>query len=390
VVNISANAAASGYTFDDWIGNTSGIANVNASSTTLTMPAANQTITATYEEAGDGPSISSTSGTWSHGNSVTISGGGFGSKSTAAPKIWDDFESGSNSQSIEGEYPIVGPAWDAYTSHGTPPKYCSSGNRTNSALCSRHDFTVSSQYNCSLEYLLVTDTAYFTFWWKYDKDGSDYNRNTKPWVEYGQSDGMWPAAYIGFGNPDYGDGGIRNSVQDQPTMPSDGTLWGSTGLTSVDETWIRIEQYLEQSSPDTSNGTFMTWMHKPYAGTPAITFDMNSGENSYETRTGSSQWRQWHFGSFFARDVEPAGGGGPIDAYIYVDDLYFDVTRARVEIGNASTWSGCTWREIQRPTAWSGSSITVVVNEGGFGSLSGKYVYVVDSEGNVNANGYGI
>jgi hypothetical protein len=48
-VSISANGAPSGQQFDQWTGNVSGIANVNASNTTLTMPASNTTITATYE-----------------------------------------------------------------------------------------------------------------------------------------------------------------------------------------------------------------------------------------------------------------------------------------------------------------------------------------------------
>ena len=85
MVSISANAPPSGKTFDKWVGNTSGIANVNASSTSLTIPAANQTITTTYVDAGSGLSISSTSGTWGYGNSITISGSGFGGKSQAAP-----------------------------------------------------------------------------------------------------------------------------------------------------------------------------------------------------------------------------------------------------------------------------------------------------------------
>jgi len=388
VVNISANSPASGKTFDVWIGDTSTIDNVNSASTTITMPSSNVEVTATYADVGSGPAISSTSGTWSDGNSVTISGSGFGTKSTAAPAIWDDFDGGTNGNSIAGQSPVVGPSWDTYTSHGTNPRYSNTGNRTNSTLCSLHDFVVSSQYNCSLEYISVESQVFFTFWWKYTKQQSYYNRNTKPWVEYGQGGGMWPSAYIGFGNPDYGDGSLRNSVQDQP-HPTDGTLWGATNLTSVASDWIRIDQYLEQSSPNVSNGTFKTWVHKPYSG-GGITFDCDSGENVYMTRTSSNNWRQWHFGSFFSRDTEPAGGGLPADGYIYIDDIYFDVTRARVEVGNASTWSGCSQREIQRPTAWSSSSVTVVANEGGFSSLSGKYVYVVDSEGNVNANGYAI
>jgi hypothetical protein len=50
VVPIAANVAPSGKAFDKWTGDTAGIANVNAASTTITMPGANATITATYKD----------------------------------------------------------------------------------------------------------------------------------------------------------------------------------------------------------------------------------------------------------------------------------------------------------------------------------------------------
>jgi hypothetical protein len=49
VVNISANTAPSGQTFDKWTGNTSGVADVNSATTTYTMVSASATITATYK-----------------------------------------------------------------------------------------------------------------------------------------------------------------------------------------------------------------------------------------------------------------------------------------------------------------------------------------------------
>ena len=50
VVDIAADAASSGQDFDEWVGDTSGIASLTSSSTTLTMPAGNQEITATYTD----------------------------------------------------------------------------------------------------------------------------------------------------------------------------------------------------------------------------------------------------------------------------------------------------------------------------------------------------
>ena len=47
-VSIMANAAPQGEEFDKWTGDISGIDNVNAANTTLTMPASAITITATY------------------------------------------------------------------------------------------------------------------------------------------------------------------------------------------------------------------------------------------------------------------------------------------------------------------------------------------------------
>ena len=48
VVNIAADAPQSGYAFSEWTGATQYVADVNASSTTVTMPAQAITVTATY------------------------------------------------------------------------------------------------------------------------------------------------------------------------------------------------------------------------------------------------------------------------------------------------------------------------------------------------------
>ena len=47
-VNLVANAAPAGQQFDQWTGDVADVANVNAASTSVTMPAANATLTATY------------------------------------------------------------------------------------------------------------------------------------------------------------------------------------------------------------------------------------------------------------------------------------------------------------------------------------------------------
>ena len=180
-------------------------------------------------------------------------------------------------------------------------------------------------------------------------------------------------------------GVLRSALIDNPAI-STSTIWGNTTLSEIDGDWMRWEVWLKESTADTSDGTYQLWAHKPYASTPDISLELDSGENQQMTRSGSDTWYQWMFGAYHCTDERSPTAR----SHIYIDDFYFDNTRSRVEIGNASTWSGCTWREIQRPTAWSSSSITVTVNEGGFSSLSGKYLYVVDDDGTVNVNGYGL
>jgi len=49
VVNIVANDPAAGQVFDQWTGDTAHVADVTSANTTVTMPAANVTVTATYK-----------------------------------------------------------------------------------------------------------------------------------------------------------------------------------------------------------------------------------------------------------------------------------------------------------------------------------------------------
>jgi hypothetical protein len=70
--------------------------------------------------------------------------------------------------------------------------------------------------------------------------------------------------------------------------------------------------------------------------------------------------------------------------------MFLDFTQARVEISKNSKWdeSRQIHKEIQIPTAWSSSSITVRLNQGSFQNGETAYLYVIDENGNVNSQGY--
>jgi len=81
------------------------------------------------------------------------------------------------------------------------------------------------------------------------------------------------------------------------------------------------------------------------------------------------------------------------DTYVwpqYLDDAFANFTQARVEISESPTWNETvqTHKEIQIPTAWSDTSITVSANPGSIDTSGDLYLYVIDDTGLVNANGY--
>jgi hypothetical protein len=51
------------------------------------------------------PSVTSTSGTWSHKGTITIAGSGFGAKASAAPVIWDDASGTDIAATWDGAWP---------------------------------------------------------------------------------------------------------------------------------------------------------------------------------------------------------------------------------------------------------------------------------------------
>jgi len=86
--------------------------------------------------------------------------------------------------------------------------------------------------------------------------------------------------------------------------------------------------------------------------------------------------------------LDNAGRGcGTAGSYNY-DDIFVDFTQARVEIGDAATWSAVRKKEVQLPVAWSGGSVQVRLNSGEFTAGQQVYVYVVDSSGAVNSSGF--
>ena len=71
-----------------------------------------------------------------------------------------------------------------------------------------------------------------------------------------------------------------------------------------------------------------------------------------------------------------------------VDCCYMNNTWARVLVSDSPTYSPTMHSEIQPASAWAGGEITCNLNLGSFTDFSALYLYVVDSNGVANTNGW--
>jgi len=204
--------------------------------------------------------------------------------------------------------------------------------------------------------------------------GSIWSRNSKPfWVE--AADNI-PYTYVGFGQV-----GVDPGLRSAGTCGSE--IWTGTTVNSIEGEWIRFDFWWVQSSPSTADGRIQAWVHRPDQAT-AVDLDIN--DTTYCHRSDSDTWADIHLQRF--ADIKD-DWNNPAQTYIYLDDVYLDNTPQRVEIGDNATWANCTHREIQIPSAWSDTSITVTLNQGSFSDFGNQYLYIIDSNGTVSS-GYKI
>lgn len=80
--------------------------------------------------------------------------------------------------------------------------------------------------------------------------------------------------------------------------------------------------------------------------------------------------------------------GAQPDSNIYYDHLYIDDTWHHVAACEESTWSACTDKALQVPLEWSDEQITVEFNPRHMNANGDFFLYVVDSDGNANEEGF--
>jgi hypothetical protein len=336
----------------------------------------------TNPSAQSGPSISSVSGQWVHQGSVTISGSAFGSKATAAPVVWDDSSSTSLTQKWDGGWPdhSANSTYNiAYRTpiRGIPPPHQRVGRYLAGAHAEGTDYNAG--YNVMVwknrtatfpgytylsffqrsddAWVFHGDSNYKTYDWSLGAE--PYNLPNNWYAEYNPrptsktSDCSWHL------NDDLSPGSLVN--------PS--AWWGGPCSNPMRGAWSKIE--------------FMIKWSKGSDGFIRI-YDQGQQILDYSGQTDGMTGNQ---------RSEAIGGyarteGGDANDWRYFTDIYLDYTLAHVVLGNASTFSSSTIREVQVPASWSSSAITIHPNLGVFSSGQTAYLYVTDANGTTNSAGY--
>lgn len=319
----------------------------------------------------------------------TITGTGFGTKATAAPIKFDTFES----YTVGGNILSSGtsPQWinDSGNSVGYPEV---SNTRSHSGTKSVYsDFTITGgdeSFTFAWVTFSDTDDFYETYWvywvsatgvridgpranwFKMSRVSADVEYSGPPvqrpefWTDYGIPEGLeTPRGYLQF------------HQSSNPADLGDFFVIKTPGGTSNDFThgsWHRVEIFSHLSATEGETTLVIDGVTQ--------TFSTDSGDPN-ETRVSTSSQGY----NIYILELSGAGFTETEHPYMWQDDVYVDNTRARVEIGNASTWASVTHKEIQPATAWATGEITFTENQGTLGSTG--YLYVVDAGNLVNSTG---
>jgi len=314
-----------------------------------------------------GPSVVGVVGPLAEGKSITLSGSGFGSKSHAAPLLWDNFEGGTNGHlysdpqyghpekwttQVECTYGIGGYHSQEYTNARSYGQGHLSGLQylaTEAPCWARTKIGVVGQQThlyFSYRYYLVPQGGNHL---KMGRIGCDDDVHC--WPDVGMT-AEGPSYYYHF---------------------ADGTTEHSDiGIDPLENQWARDAYWAVISSPGGNDGTVGFWRNGVQLYFSAAANTRNAGVHGY-------------YDQVFLPYYSEAGPNT-----LYIDDVYIDDTLSRVELCAGSTWAAKGNCEIQIPSGWQASSVTVTVNQGNFAAGGRAYLYVIDSTGTANSSGLGI
>lgn len=314
-------------------------------------------------------------GSLTHGQSFTVTGSGFGTKSTPAPLIWD------NCSSADGTLPTA-TYWDGCWPLSAPTgssnmKYRPSGVLGIAPPHSNSSGYLTGAHEDSSSYLTGQDVA---FWKNFTKsDGmylyfSWYNYVYEGWVFTG---GMTPED----GNFKMFGYSVAPTIYESPNNWYI-SQWDSLGRGLWSASATDYETIVNDDSATFDGGVFFGHMINPLGGA----WVKQEVQIKIHATTGTiDMWENNFHNVNYAGITDPYAGtsrsvglGGfaracnSVNNRRFFSDIYMDTDYRRLVLANNATYASATIIEPQPATAWSSTSITATCNKG---KLSAGTVY---------------
>lgn len=376
------------------------------------------------------PSISNVIGDYTHGESIVISGSDFGTKSPAAPLMWDDcesataetFPSGSANGSSQVGYsdwqPLEERQGDGRTVPATHRIYYrefpytpagESGSLTQIAaphthstkcLSAGHYFDAEWEIfgNNPARDISITipnangvgnfETHWYARWYyrvnsDWPECGTDPNHKTSviqsDVVAYGG--GTYPNdySYLNFNNghtPCHDSSSLTMRHSSDIGVCDDWTGDGANySVTNPKDGWQIWEEIVVNHETNGTRTQYIDGVHAWGCDDAGAWFTALHGQG-----IGS-----FTIGGYFRLSLDYSGGEQSSDAHRLYDDIYVDSTLSRVILANHETYASSTIREPQIPSAWATDEITCTLNVGKLGDTSTVYLFVFDSDGTASS-----
>jgi len=315
------------------------------------------------------PAITGVGGTVGNGETITITGTGFGSTGPNLA-VFDDFENGSNGSVIS-----IAPGsasvnqWSAISSESKPTYSTTQAHSGTKSLFI--DF--SQQGRWTQVHFSGTNQVYFSFWLLVPANScvpGVNNPDGPNWKFVMISGNPWPASdhttvfLSDLPNPAFT---TMSAWYDPAGLNAGG--WASSSI--IKARWQRYEWYFYGH---TSAGIIQGWELNSSTARTQIQNQLNV----YNLHS-HDLWGLVQFPAYARQDSV---------AKNYYDDIYVATgagALARVEIGNNSTYSRCTNLAVITPVSWGSNSITAKVRQGSFNAGSSAYLFVIDAAGAVSS-----
>jgi len=326
--------------------------------------------------------VTGVSGAPAAGQIVTVTGQGFGTKNPVAPLKFDTFDDGTNGQELLAK----DARWRSYSANGRGLLYSDTAPHSGALSVSRH---VTNGENFITNYFTFTPAApelFVSYWFKVVVVSAGSTIVKMPRLSSSEAAGGG-GVYNGAGATTLGGTYNLGEANAGPycayTSKADGSdespLTGDWKTNYFDApprtTWYKVDSFKKLGTAGVADGIV----------------DYRLGTQQKVNTAAMTRAA----GATFMMDTVLLGGmdGSPAnhDYFVYIDDVYIDRTRARVEVCDAARWAERTHCEVQLPVnQWADDMLQIRVNRGSFAAGSTQRLYVIDHDGEVNDTGFPI